>query len=242
LQSHAQPAANLAALEAFDGHARLRNGLRRVAEDRGEWAGIPMPMEGEHLVVEPTYPKARELMEMFRKPETPNDLSGAKIRNTFHSGARMCDITIFEHNGKVDWGIEPHIHHFLLDLRTLGCADAWGIEQETNAVRTLAEHTTHRQFKHYMLTGMLLESSKRSRVTYMFRRLKPTVAMHEVKGEMRILCALCMHPIAYYAESWAGAMCPTDDVLAHLMLMRGDEPMFWRRCTQHPAWRKQAGL
>lgn len=59
---------------------------------------------------------------------------------------------------------------------------------------------------------------------------------------MRILCCLCMRPIAYYADSWAGAMCPTDDVIAHLALMRGDEAMFWRRCNQHPPYRPEAGL
>lgn len=51
-----------------------------------------------------------------------------------------------------------------------------------------------------------------------------------------------MHPIAYYADSWAGAMCPTDDVIAHLMMMRGDEAMLWKRCNHHPAWHPGAGL
>jgi hypothetical protein len=37
-------------------------------------------------------------------------------------------------------------------------------------------------------------------------------------------------------------MCPTDDVIAHLMLMRGDEAMFWRRCNQHAAHLPEAGL
>lgn len=40
----------------------------------------------------------------------------------------------------------------------------------------------------------------------------------------------------------AGAMCPTDDVIAHLMLMRGDEVDFWHRSNQHPAHRHEAGL
>jgi hypothetical protein len=37
-------------------------------------------------------------------------------------------------------------------------------------------------------------------------------------------------------------MVPTDDVIAHLMLMRGDEHMFWRRCNQHQPWTKEAGV
>jgi hypothetical protein len=57
-----------------------------------------------------------------------------------------------------------------------------------------------------------------------------------------VRCTLCLHPIGYYANSWAGAMCPTDDVIAHLMMMRADEPMFWRKANQHPPHRPEAGL
>ena len=107
---------------------------------------------------------------------------------------------------------------------------------------TLAGMLRHNQFKKYLLTGSFIESSKRSGVVYMFRKLRPTVAITLRKGEPKILCALCMHPIAYYQDSWAGAMCPTDDVIAHLMMMRGDEPMLWRRSNQHAAHRSEAGL
>jgi hypothetical protein len=89
---------------------------------------------------------------------------------------------------------------------------------------------------------MFLERSQRSGIMYLFRRLKPTVAINTNGEDCRVMCTLCMHPIAYYQGSWAGAMCPTDDVVAHLMLMRGDEPMFWRRSNQHPAYRPEAGL
>lgn len=83
---------------------------------------------------------------------------------------------------------------------------------------------------------------------YVFRRLKPTVAMAaspglpEANRGMKILCSLCQHPIAYYEGSWAGAMVPTDDVIAALAMMRGDEPMFWKRSSQHPPYRPEAGL
>jgi hypothetical protein len=59
---------------------------------------------------------------------------------------------------------------------------------------------------------------------------------------MRFLAALCLHPIGYYEDSWAGVMAPTDDVVAHLMLCRGDEHMFWRRANQHASWEQQAGI
>lgn len=214
-----------------------------IAQRDGEWAGIPMPMEGEQLVIEPKYYKAKELMEMCGQDEgPPGPLAGATLRGRFYSTAKSCDIYIVDHDGKVTWGFVPAVHHFELDLRTLGCADAWGMDQEFNALNTLGELVNQRQLKQYMLTGMFLETSKRSGKTYCFRRLKPTVVIHAPKGKMRILTTLCLHPIAYYSGSWAGAMCPTDDVIAHLMLMRGDEPMFWRRANQHAAHRPEAGL
>ncbi len=77
---------------------------------------------------------------------------------------------------------------------------------------------------------------------YVFRRLRPTLALSGRTGSVMVLCALCQHPIAYYDNSWAGAMTPTDDVLAHLMLMRGDEAMLWKRSNQHHPARPEAGL
>ncbi len=169
---------------------------------------------------------------------------GVTIRNTFWSEKRKCTIFVYDDNGRITYGLIPGIHHFDFDLRTLGCSFAWGIEQESNAIHLLGTLVKHIAFKQYMLTGMFMETSERSGITYVFRRLRPTVAIKPDRklDRMRILCALCMHPIAYYSGSWAGAMCPTDDVIAHLQLMRGDEPMFWRRANQHPAWSPQAGL
>lgn len=242
---HQSPEAERQRLERHDGHAHLRNKLREIANAKGEWAGIPMPLEGEALVVEPTYPHAQALMAMCAgKPPEPHEADGAIERNRWYSMRRRCDIHIFTlPDGKIDWGITPAFHSLGFALSTLNCAEAWGIEQESNALELLAGLISHHQFKQYLLTGMFIEGSKRSKVFYLFRRLKPTVAIRaNNKGTTSVMCALCLHPIAYYARSWAGAMTPTDDVVAHLMLMRGDEPRFWRKSTQHPSWRPEAGL
>ena len=243
LPSLGLPADKLALLNSLDNFSGLRNGLRKIAEMTEEWAGIPMPLDGERLIIEPTYPKAKELANIGRKEVSDDE--GADIINQWWSRQDRCVIILWrEKSGKLDWGKVPAFHGLDYNLRTLMCSDAWGIEQEGNAVQTLGTLINHRQFRQYMLTGMFLETSKRSKVTYMFRRLKPTVAIRSdtVKDRMRILCCLCMHPIAYYSESWAGAMCPTDDVIAHLMLMRGDEPMYWKRSNQHPPYRPESGL
>lgn len=237
---HEAPADRRESIEALDGHAGLRNMLRKLARERGDWAGIPMPLVDEQLVVEPTYPNADKLMAIG---ERESEDKGYTLRNRWHSLQRRGNIVIFNTpDGRVDWGLEPGFHALPYAMSTLGCSDAWGIEQEANAVQLLASTVSHRQFKHYMLTGMFLESSKRSKVTYLFRRLRPTVALVADGEKTRILCCLCMHPIAYYAGSWAGAMCPTDDVVAHLMLMRGDEARYWAKCNQHQATQPQAGL
>lgn len=241
-QSQGRLADKVAVLEAVDGFAPLRNGLRLIAKERGDWAGIPMPLDGMRLVIEPKYPNAEKFAAIGAPPEDPEEAT-VTIRNRFWSHARRGEIVIYKKDGgKVEWGLIPGVHHFKYDLATLGAADVWGIEQEHNAVQLLGTLLRHRNFKQYLLTGMFLETSKRSGLTYMFRRLKPTVVMAAHSGEMKILCTLCLHPIAHYEGSWAGAMTPTDDVVAHLMLMRGDEPLYWKRANQHPPHRPESGL
>lgn len=221
--------------------ADLRGRLAALAEATAEYAGLPLGIGGERLVVHPSYPWA----SVFDAPEedpAPPPSERRIVRGSFYSVHRRCDVVIFECDGRIGYGLVPQIHHLDHDLRTLGCSIAWGLEQEARAIGLLGEHVPAHHLKQYLLTGMFLESSPRSGVTYLFRRLKPTVAVSFKTGEGRILAALCMHPIAYYAESWAGAMCPTDDVIAHLLLMRGDEALYWRRCTQHAPHRPEAGL
>ncbi len=231
-------------LESFDGFAALRNGLRRVASERDDYAGIPMPLTDLRLIIEPTYPNADKLAEIGQEHAEAQP-TNVKVRNRWWSSRYRADVYVYEEDGKIAVAALPAFHGLSFAINTLGASSAWGIEQESNALQTLGTMLDHRRFKQYLLTGMFLETSKRSGVTYLFRKLRPTVAIAPDKGgdtERTILCALCMHPIAYYEGSWGGAMTPSDDVIAHLALMRSDEPMFWRRCNQHPPNRPQAGL
>lgn len=235
--------------------------LTLLAEKANSWAGIPMPLEDENLVIDSKYPHAEIFMALeevlLQRKETEKPKEGYPIKNSFWSFRYKSDIHLFDlPDGKIGYEISPGANHLRFDLRTLSCSEAWGLEQESKALELLGSLLSAHKFKQYLLTGTFLETSPRSGLTYMFRKLKPTVVLHEQRvgsfrwgpktfndnSEMLILCALCMHPIAYYAESWAGAMCPTDDVIAHLMMLRGDEAMFWRRANQHPAYRPQAGI
>lgn len=245
--SLAAPADNpqgLALLERFDGMAGLRYALAGLARRDEEWAGYPMPLADLPLVIEPTYPRAAKIMEVTRSrdhddPEMP---ANVRVRNSFWSWHYRQHITVFERDGKIRWAPSGVTNRLDLELATLGASDAWGIEQEHNALNLLASMLKHRQFKQYLLTGMFAERSARSGVHYLFRKLRPTLAFTAREERMRIMCALCLHPIGYYEGSWAGAMTPTDDVVAHLSLMRGDEAMFWRRANQHPAYVREAGI
>lgn len=242
--------------------AGMRNALRAIGAAEGSWAGIPLPLSGLPLTIEPTFPRAEALMKMGAAAAPPDEdgltdlaADGRTVRSIFWSSRHRCQVVIWsEANGEVRWGLHRRFNPGATALlSTLMAMDAWGVEQEAAAVDTLAGLLPRRMFKAYLLTGMFLETSQRSGLTYLFRRLRPTLALSggsEGKGRlgkqmpcgMRILAALCLHPIGYYQGSWAGAMCPTDDVLAHLMLMRGDERMFWRRANQHPPWVPEAGL
>jgi hypothetical protein len=196
--------------------------------------------------VAPSYPHADQLREVDKiinppkepEPEDPD----LKLRNVFWSWRWRCNIMIGEDHGKIVWCPVGHSHHMDQLIATLQASDAWGIEQEGRAVQLLGRLLSHRMFKAYMLTGMFIETSPRSGITYLFRRLRPTIALTLREKKTRMLAALCLHPIAYYEGSWAGAMCPTDDVIAHLMLMRGDEHLYWRRANQHEPHRPEAGI
>lgn len=212
-----------------------------------------MPLTGERLVIEPKFYKANELSEIGMpepKPITSEAEAylGWKIVNEWYSTRLRARVyALRDDKGRARWGKRGAVHHVAYDMSTLSCSDAWGLEQESRAMQLLGTMIRHRQMKQYVLTGMFPERSLRSGVTYIFRRLKPTIAIAPSRDgmdeeSMRILACLCMHPIAHYAGSWAGGMCPTDDVIAHLSLMRGDEHLYWRRANQHPPYLPEAGL
>lgn len=227
-------------IERFDNFSGLRNALKKIGDEREHWAGIPMPLEDLTLHVHPRYPMAEGLMAIGRKEHDGQE--PLKIRNQFWSYYYRTEVAVAEHKGRIRCVPVRPANNVDLLISTIGASFAWGIEQEARALQLLGTLVKHHTFKHYLLTGCFLETSDRSGVTYMFRKLRPTLALSGRTGRMRILAALCSHPIAHYEGSWGGAMCPTDDVVAHLMMMRGDEHLFWKRSNQHPAWLPQAGV
>lgn len=220
--------------------------LRRMAEHVDEYAGIPMSIEDEQLVVHPSY---RFAHVVNRKPTLvvdgeKEDASRFEIRNRWSSVEKGRDWVIFRDKltGKIEFGAFHWLNRCTAQLNTLGIGVVWDVDCEARAAEKLASLVKPHALRTYMLTGSFMETSKRSGITYMFRRLRPTLAISTATGTARVLCGLCLHPIGFYSGTWAGCMVPTDEVVAHLLLMRGDEHCFWKQANQHAAWRPESGL
>ncbi|HZF24048.1 MAG TPA: hypothetical protein VE030_11360 [Burkholderiales bacterium] len=225
-----------------------------MAEKQHEWAGFPMPVEGMSMQIHPSYPFAENLSKTFlpkpslRMCRDSDVCEETRLRNRWNSYRDGKEILIVQERGKFFFLYSPVQNSGPMLLQTVSAARAWDFEAELRAMETLKRHVTEWAFQCYVMTGSFLETSKRSGVVYLFRRLRPTIALTGKPDKnrrdvgMRILCTLCAHPIGYYRDSWAGALVPTDDVLSHLLLMRADEKFFWRNSNQHPAWAPESGL
>lgn len=220
-------------------YADLREKLVEVARDKSEWAGLPLPLPDLDLVVEPKYPY--QFGAFNKKPYDGED--AVEVVNKWWSDQmRAFAVVGKDKAGRLVAFYEPW-NGGTMTINTLMATTAWSVDAEIKAMQKLQSLVTDAAFKSYMLANAFIESSKRSGVFYVFRRLRPTVAMKAgADGQMRVLCCLCAHTVGYYANSWAGVLCPTDEVISHLAYMRGDEPKFWRMCNQHGPEKPQSGL
>ena len=117
----------------------------------------------------------------------------------------------------------------------------------------IAKQQYHRLMKEYQSTENVTTSAMKADIS------RPTARKYleaqqppdrlQVKHTWRtrpegssVLCALCLHPIGYYDKTWAGVMCPTDEVIAHLLMMRGSEMKFWANANQHSVEHPAAGI
>lgn len=233
-----------------------------LAAERNEWAGIPIPIPELKLTIEDRNPWKTKI-DQLQAHQTVEDLAHAierdgpaepkdaddedwLVRNTWWSSRLRREVVIIETVkepvvyksmvvGTNDW-----VRRFQLMFDTMRAATAWTVDTEATAQEKLAELIRPHLWEAYIHTGTFIESSKRSGLFYVFRRCRPTIAFNATT--QKILACLCLHPVGYYQGTYAGSMCPTDDVIAHLMLMRGDEAMFWRRANQHNPERPEAGL
>ena len=236
--------------------------VQTLAMERGHYEGYPLPDDECPLVVHKKFPlqtmqgcrmrdDAEEVAEVLKDlPQEKRDLLNAlyerfaksEFVNMWWDERRQRVVTVMRaqdgkvYADKIDCGPGRRAS---MALMTLGVSRQWDVNAEMTAMRKLQEFVPDHLFEYYLLTGTFLERSQRSNVLYVFRRCRPTLA---IGNHQKVLCALCLHPIGYYSGSFGGAMVPTDDVITHLLLMRGDERRYWSQCNQHNPWMPEAGL
>lgn len=244
-------------------YAHAREMCDQISDHLDDWQGVPVPLSDFTLHLHDRHPMA----PLYREIDTadvefemvvcgPNDIDDDEaVVNHWYDGKRNRDVYIFQRSGgrafagTVPRSPDQSMERLKFAVQTLGASDAWDLNAEATAMEKLCGLLSERQRRHYLLTGSFLETSPRSRLTYLFRRSRPTIVLTPRRpwwrlpmDEMRCLAVLCLHPIGFYGGSWAGCMVPSDDVIAHLLMMRGDEAMFWRKANQHEPWKPEAGL
>lgn len=241
------------------GWDHVRTFCNEAAIEKGEWAGAPMIAEGVPLVLEKRYPfqglagmyngehyrTGRQYHHAKNDPEDDQKPADGRLVNKWYCRRRDMDVHVWRlKSGKTLCTTQPRcIDRYEILFRTLTTYMTLRHEAEEVAARLLQTMITEAQWKCYVLTGMFLESSPRSGGVYIFRKGRPTIAMR--LNSVRNLypaCAMCMHPIGFYEGTWMGVMAPSDEVIAHLLTMRADEPGLWRKANQHPIWNVEAGI
>lgn len=219
--------------------AGYRDAINRIATHADEYAGIPMTFEGQQVIVHKSYRFAHVFNQKSQKEGT-----GPLVVNHWQHPSGY-EVNILHRASGKAYHVKSHNNNGIkLLFSTIDVAKAWTLECENKALEKLRSMIRPHLFEMYQLTGNFLETSPRSGLTYIFRRLRPTVVLtpHNPGEEVRVLCCLCLHPMGYYKQSWGGVVVPTDEVIAHLSLMRGDEWEYWKQSNQHPAYRKESGL
>lgn len=238
--------------------------MRRISDYHSDFAGLPVPLGDMPLILEPRHPFRADWRKVEAILQEPYD--GPEVRitcgsetmdwypnNEWYCGRRDVWVTLEKNietgQVRVSTRVRRAGDRITMWVQTVGACRAWDVEAEREAMAKLRTLVAPHIADQYELTGSFIEHSPRSKVTYLFRRCRPTVALvpfrrwpDENDSPMKILSVLCLHPIGLYARSWAGAMVPTDDVVAHLLLMRGDEHMFWRKANHHNSQEPEAGI
>lgn len=228
----------------------LARAASELAEERGEWCGAPMPVDDYPLSVAKTYGiQALDGVKFGDEPpEDVADTTGFEFVNSWWCSKRGGWVHLFRENGRTYHYIDREYAKQTADRlhRALGALQI-AFVQDPNAEITALDKLRSLIKPHlwacYVLHGLILETSPKSGVTYIIRKSRPTVAMRPDKnGNMRVLTSLCLHPIGYYEGTHVGCMVPTDEVIAHLVMIRTREAYFWRKANQHPAHLWQSGI
>lgn len=244
----------------------LREMDRKALIERGIFHGIPIGLGTFEVAVSPQNKFLCELVELYErevlKKDAPKHATEGEEEPEFVNSWRLSrpwrgrcgQVSIWkkkvEDNGKIrhvyfkmfkpeiEWVRRLDMSAETFKIRTsITLFDA-----EIEAQRKLKTLVDKTQWVSYVLTDTILEEGK-SGVTYLLRKNRPTIALRQPpKGRVTPLAALCLHPLAWYPGSWAGAMPPSDEVIAHLLLIRADEHYYWRKANQIPLQEVVSGV
>ncbi len=103
---------------------------------------------------------------------------------------------------------------------------------EMNAQTILSELLSMAQWQQYQINGTFTETSPTNRsLVYLFRRGFPLLVYDVGSGYFRFRVGLCLHAQGYKSFTWRGDLCPTDDIIALLLLVRTNEHTLWKKAN-----------
>jgi hypothetical protein len=233
--------------------------INQIAEDHGFLSGVPIPVitseEPVDLVMAAGVPLAeifhmsQELRRARQATEMAEELTlqNLHVRNSWHVLGDQTVCVVDTADGPMAfprWDAGMRLRKLIRghDVRFHARQTA---AAEFKALDSLKARVNESQFNSYVLSGLLPERSKRSDIWYFFRKGFPTLAVsfHGPNGgQGKVLAALCLHPMGYYQGTHVGLMTPTDEVIAHLLLMRADEHGFWKKSGQWRAEDTRSGI
>lgn len=230
--------------------------INQIAEEHGYLAGVPIPILGEHppdLLMAKGVPLAEifhmnqehRRFERMTEMQRELDLNSIPVRNSWHVLGDQEVCIIDTDQGPVaytrwDAGMRLRKMTYGIEVRHHAHQTA---EAEYKALDSLRTRISESQFDSYVVSGAFPEHSERSDLFYYFRKGLPTLAVsYHGKSGGKVLAALCLHPMGYYRGTHVGLMCPTDEVIAHLLMMRSDEHGFWKKSGQWSASDTRSGV
>lgn len=232
----------------------VRAGIRKLCQMRGWHHGVPImsstdptrrivlakgcPLSNKHGHDKPVA-IGPEPPEWFRRRRDGDldDGDDTKLVNTWITSSQTF---VMRSKGLAQVArLNPNTERMRVLLDSMLCQSGTvDAETEIIAMGALFRRINENQRDSYILSGCFPETSRRSGVSYILRKGRPTLAIkcepQPQGGEKRVfLAALCTHPLAWFEGTFAGAYPPSDEVLANLLQIRADEHGFWKKSNQH---------
>lgn len=232
--------------------------MDRIAQKHGFEGGIPLPHitdknESEHPLVMADHAPLSIVTNATYRTEYAQRVARTWKTKIINSWDVLGDHTVSivrSENGPMwmkEYQAGTRLRKLLADIAIRSDVRTMTAEAELRAMESLKEKINAQQYRTYVLSGMFIERSPRSDLHYIFRKGRPTLVL-SFHGEEakeaggRVIAALCMHAMGFYQFSHVGVCCPSDEVIAQLLYMRGDEHGFWKKSGQWKASDPRSGI